>query len=71
VAAAGDGRYTVRSLPSAPAGEPVEHSVARVSSTPLPPPRYVDVAALRAGCTEHVPSADMAAWRDASGIAYG
>ncbi|MFC9795544.1 aminotransferase class I/II-fold pyridoxal phosphate-dependent enzyme [Streptomyces sp. NPDC127584] len=69
--AAGDGRYTVRSLPSAPGGDPVEHSAARVSSTPLPPPRYVDVAALRAGCTEHVPSADMAAWRDASGIAYG
>ncbi|MGW2305789.1 aminotransferase class I/II-fold pyridoxal phosphate-dependent enzyme [Streptomyces sp. NPDC001809] len=71
VAAAGDGRYTVRSLPSAPAGDPVEHSVARVSSTPLPPPRYVDVAALRAGCTEYVPSAEMAGWRDASGIAYG
>ncbi|MFF0277105.1 aminotransferase class I/II-fold pyridoxal phosphate-dependent enzyme [Streptomyces sp. NPDC004330] len=71
VAAVEDGRYAVRSRPAGPAGDPVEHSVARVSSTPLPPPRYVDVAALRAGCTEHVPSADLAAWRDASGITYG
>ncbi|MFD7573033.1 SDR family NAD(P)-dependent oxidoreductase, partial [Streptomyces sp. NPDC059810] len=71
VAAAGEGRQAVRSLPSAPGAEPVEHSVARVSSTPLPPPRYVDVAALRAGCTQQVPPADMAAWRDASGISYG
>ncbi|MEU2079496.1 SDR family NAD(P)-dependent oxidoreductase, partial [Streptomyces sp. NPDC013489] len=71
VAAAGEGRQAVRSLPSAPGAEPVEHSAARVSSTPLPPPRYVDVAALRAGCTQQVPPADMAAWRDASGISYG
>ncbi|MFJ5138934.1 aminotransferase class I/II-fold pyridoxal phosphate-dependent enzyme [Streptomyces sp. NPDC088707] len=71
VAPAGEGRYAVRSLPSAPGAEPVEHSVARVSSTLLPPPRYVDVAALRAGCTQHVPLTDMAAWRDASGISYG
>ncbi|MFE6855557.1 SDR family NAD(P)-dependent oxidoreductase, partial [Streptomyces sp. NPDC057674] len=71
VAAVGEGRQAVRSLPSAPGTEPVEHSAARVSSTPLPPPRYVDVAALRAGCTQQVPPADMAAWRDASGISYG
>ncbi|WP_374985385.1 bifunctional SDR family oxidoreductase/pyridoxal phosphate-dependent aminotransferase family protein [Streptomyces fradiae] len=71
VAAAGDGRYAVRSVPSAPGAEPVEHSAARVTGTPLPPPRYVDVAQLRAGCTQQVPLADLAAWRDASGIAYG
>ncbi|MFE6228423.1 aminotransferase class I/II-fold pyridoxal phosphate-dependent enzyme [Streptomyces sp. NPDC057854] len=71
VAAAGDGRYAIRSVPSAPGEEPVEHSAARVTGTPLPPPRYVDVAGLRAGCTQQVPLADLAAWRDASGIAYG
>ncbi|MFE8938675.1 bifunctional SDR family oxidoreductase/pyridoxal phosphate-dependent aminotransferase family protein [Streptomyces sp. NPDC007872] len=71
VAEAGDGRYAVRSVPSAPGERPVEHSVARVTGTPLPPPRYVDVAGLGAGCTQRVPLADVAAWRDASGIAYG
>ncbi|MFE5941887.1 bifunctional SDR family oxidoreductase/pyridoxal phosphate-dependent aminotransferase family protein [Streptomyces sp. NPDC056480] len=71
VAPVGEGRHAVRSLPSAPGAEPVEHSVARVSDTPLPPPRYLDVAALRAGCTQRVPLTDMAAWRDASGISYG
>ncbi|MEG8278951.1 aminotransferase class I/II-fold pyridoxal phosphate-dependent enzyme [Streptomyces sp. AHA2] len=67
----GDGRYAVRSVPSVPGAEPVEHSTARVSGAPLPPPRYVDVAGLGAGCTQQVPLADIAAWRDASGIAYG
>ncbi|MFC7934404.1 aminotransferase class I/II-fold pyridoxal phosphate-dependent enzyme [Streptomyces cinereoruber] len=71
VAAAGDDRYALRSVPSAPGAEPVEHSAARVTGTPLPPPRYVDVAELRAGCTQQVPLVDVAAWRDASGIAYG
>ncbi|MFI9123481.1 bifunctional SDR family oxidoreductase/pyridoxal phosphate-dependent aminotransferase family protein [Streptomyces bikiniensis] len=71
VAAVGDGRYAVRSVPSAPGAEPVEHSTARVTGVPLPPPRYVDVAGLGAGCTQQVPLADVAAWRDASGIAYG
>lgn len=52
-------------------GVPVVHSTARVSGRPLPPPRYVDVAALRAGCTEQLPLSDVAAWREASGIAYG
>ncbi|OEJ94008.1 bifunctional SDR family oxidoreductase/pyridoxal phosphate-dependent aminotransferase family protein [Streptomyces thermolilacinus] len=71
VGAAGQGRYAVRSVPSAPGAEPVEHSAAQVSGSPLPPPRYVDVAGLRAGCTQQVPLADMTAWRDASGITYG
>ncbi|CAL9555451.1 aminotransferase class I/II-fold pyridoxal phosphate-dependent enzyme [Streptomyces sp. enrichment culture] len=71
VGTAGQGRYTVRSVPSAPGTEPVEHSAAQVSAAPLPPPRYVDVAELGAGCTQQVPLADVAAWRDASGIAYG
>lgn len=71
VGTAGQGRYTVRSVPSAPGAEPVEHSAAQVSAAPLPPPRYVDVAELGAGCTQQVPLADVAAWRDASGIAYG
>ncbi|MET9558501.1 aminotransferase class I/II-fold pyridoxal phosphate-dependent enzyme [Streptomyces sp. NPDC006645] len=52
-------------------GVPVVHSTARVSGSPLPPPHYVDVAALRAGCTERIPLSDVAAWREASGIAYG
>ncbi|GHA98566.1 bifunctional SDR family oxidoreductase/pyridoxal phosphate-dependent aminotransferase family protein [Streptomyces chryseus] len=65
-----DGRCAVRSARPAD-GLPVEHSTARVSGSPLPPPGYVDVAALRAGCTEQVPLSDVAAWREASGIAYG
>ncbi|MGW7054482.1 bifunctional SDR family oxidoreductase/pyridoxal phosphate-dependent aminotransferase family protein [Streptomyces sp. NPDC054887] len=70
VATAEDGRCAVRSL--RPGDDlPVEHSTARVSGSPLPPPRYVDVAALRAGCTEQVPLSEVAAWREGSGIAYG
>ncbi|MGW7197569.1 bifunctional SDR family oxidoreductase/pyridoxal phosphate-dependent aminotransferase family protein [Streptomyces chryseus] len=65
-----DGRCAVRSARPAD-GLSVEHSTARVSGSPLPPPGYVDVAALRAGCTEQVPLSDVAAWREASGIAYG
>ncbi|MFD9031959.1 aminotransferase class I/II-fold pyridoxal phosphate-dependent enzyme [Streptomyces sp. NPDC059567] len=65
-----DGGCAVRSVRPG-GGEPVVHSTARVSGSPLPPPRYVDMAALRAGCTEHVPLSDVAAWREASGIAYG
>ncbi|MFC5288223.1 aminotransferase class I/II-fold pyridoxal phosphate-dependent enzyme [Actinokineospora guangxiensis] len=47
------------------------HSQARATASPLPPPTYLDVAALRAGCAEQVPLAEVAAWRSASGIAYG
>ncbi|WP_226962367.1 MULTISPECIES: SDR family NAD(P)-dependent oxidoreductase, partial [unclassified Streptomyces] len=71
VGPAGDGRHAVRSVPPHPGAAPTEHSTARVSGAPLPPPRYVDVAELRSGCTQQVPLADVAAWRDASGIAYG
>ncbi|MFJ9080587.1 bifunctional SDR family oxidoreductase/pyridoxal phosphate-dependent aminotransferase family protein [Streptomyces sp. NPDC102278] len=70
VRTAQDGRCTLRSVPRG-GGVPVEHSTARATGTPLPPPRYVDVAALRAGCTKQVPLSDVAAWRDTSGIAYG
>ncbi|MCX4515032.1 aminotransferase class I/II-fold pyridoxal phosphate-dependent enzyme [Streptomyces sp. NBC_01619] len=66
-----DGDCAVRSVRRPEDGLPVVHSTARVSGSPLPPPGYVDVAALRAGCTEHVPLADVGAWREASGIAYG
>jgi 8-amino-7-oxononanoate synthase len=47
------------------------HSQAKATASPLPPPTYLDVAALRAGCAEQVPLAEVAAWRSASGIAYG
>ncbi|WP_171907146.1 polyketide synthase dehydratase domain-containing protein, partial [Streptomyces niveus] len=70
VGTADDGGCALRSVRSE-RGVPVVHSTARVSGSPLPPPRYVDVAALRAGCTEQVPLSDVAAWREASGIAYG
>ncbi|MET4927468.1 SDR family NAD(P)-dependent oxidoreductase, partial [Streptomyces sp. PSRA5] len=65
-----DGGCAVRSV-RPEHGVPVVYSTARVSGSQLPPPRYVDVAALRAGCTEQVPLSDVAAWREASGIAYG
>ncbi|MFF4389836.1 bifunctional SDR family oxidoreductase/pyridoxal phosphate-dependent aminotransferase family protein [Streptomyces sp. NPDC001552] len=71
VRTAEDGRCTLRSVQSGDDGVPVEHSTARATGSPLPPPRYVDVAALRTGCTEQVPLSDVAAWREASGIAYG
>ncbi|MGW6818263.1 bifunctional SDR family oxidoreductase/pyridoxal phosphate-dependent aminotransferase family protein [Streptomyces sp. NPDC055005] len=71
VRTAQDGRCALRSVPPGSDGVPVEHSTARATGSPLPPPRYVDVAALRAGCTEQVPLSDVAAWREASGIAYG
>ncbi|MER7786640.1 aminotransferase class I/II-fold pyridoxal phosphate-dependent enzyme [Streptomyces sp. NPDC097640] len=63
-----DGRCSVR---SPDADEPVEYSTAHCHGVPLPPPRYLDVAGLRAGCTESVPLADVAGWRRASGITYG
>ncbi|MFJ5811676.1 aminotransferase class I/II-fold pyridoxal phosphate-dependent enzyme [Streptomyces sp. NPDC093093] len=66
-----DGRCTLRSVPPGNDGVPVEHSTARATGSPLPPPRYVDVAALRAGCTQQVPLSEVAAWREASGITYG
>lgn len=70
VGTAEDGGCALRSV-RPERGVPVVHSTARVTGSPLPPPRYVDVAALRAGCTEQVPLSDVAAWREASGIAYG
>ncbi|MGW1012923.1 aminotransferase class I/II-fold pyridoxal phosphate-dependent enzyme [Streptomyces termitum] len=63
----GDGRCVLRS--TGPEG--AEHSTARAAGAVLPPPRYLDVAALRAGCTEQLPLTDVAAWQEASGIAYG
>ncbi|MFC8076980.1 aminotransferase class I/II-fold pyridoxal phosphate-dependent enzyme [Streptomyces sp. NPDC057307] len=65
-----DGDCAVRSVRPED-GVPVVHSTARVSGSQLPPPRYVDMAALRAGCSEQVPLSDVTAWREASGIAYG
>ncbi|MEV8398135.1 aminotransferase class I/II-fold pyridoxal phosphate-dependent enzyme [Streptomyces niveus] len=70
VGTADDGGCALRSV-RPERGVPVVHSTARVTGSPLPPPRYVDVAALRAGCTEQIPLSDVAAWREASGIAYG
>lgn len=70
VQSADDGGCAVSSVHAEP-GSRLVHSTARVTGSPLPPPRYADVAALRAGCTEQVPLSDVAAWREASGIAYG
>nr|WP_055510261.1 bifunctional SDR family oxidoreductase/pyridoxal phosphate-dependent aminotransferase family protein [Nonomuraea pusilla] len=64
VVTAEDGQCSVRS-----AG--VEYGSARTRGEPLPPPRYLDVTALRAGCERDVPLTDVAAWRRASGITYG
>ncbi|MGP3980118.1 aminotransferase class I/II-fold pyridoxal phosphate-dependent enzyme [Streptomyces sp. KR80] len=66
-----EGQCSVRSQQAGEDGVPVEHSTARTSGSPLPPPGYLDVAGLRAGCTENVPLSDVAAWRYASGITYG
>ncbi|MBT2881670.1 polyketide synthase dehydratase domain-containing protein, partial [Streptomyces sp. McG6] len=48
-----------------------EYATARHRDAPLPPPRYLDVAGLGAGCAEPVPLAGLDAWRRASGITYG
>ncbi|RSO10948.1 aminotransferase [Streptomyces sp. WAC 06783] len=71
VVTSGDGRCSLRSLDAGAGGAPVEHSTAHVRGAPLPPPRYLDPAGLRAGCAEPVVLADVAAWRQASGITYG
>ncbi|MBM7774800.1 glycine C-acetyltransferase [Actinokineospora baliensis] len=49
----------------------VRHCQAVVADRPLPPPTYVDTAEMRAGCSEAVPLAELAAWRASSGIEYG
>ncbi|MFE7779198.1 aminotransferase class I/II-fold pyridoxal phosphate-dependent enzyme [Streptomyces sp. NPDC057445] len=66
-----DGHCSVRSQRPGGDGATVEHSTARVSGSQLPPPRYADVAGLRAGCGQDVPLSEVAAWRQASGITYG
>ncbi|WP_159765667.1 aminotransferase class I/II-fold pyridoxal phosphate-dependent enzyme [Streptomyces sp. HM190] len=81
VTTADDGRCSVLSATAAAAagstagddagGAPVEHCSARARGVPMPPPRYIDVDALRAGCTRPVPLTDIDAWRRASGITYG
>ncbi|MGW7366845.1 SDR family NAD(P)-dependent oxidoreductase, partial [Streptomyces sp. NPDC054841] len=71
VVMADDGQCSLRSLDADAGGAPVEHSTARARGAPLPPPRYVDLAGLRTGCTQSVPLTDVAAWRQASGITYG
>ncbi|MER7322179.1 aminotransferase class I/II-fold pyridoxal phosphate-dependent enzyme [Streptomyces albidoflavus] len=48
-----------------------EYATARHRDASLPPPRYLDVAGLGAGCAEPVPLAGLDAWRRASGITYG
>ncbi|MFF4814417.1 bifunctional SDR family oxidoreductase/pyridoxal phosphate-dependent aminotransferase family protein [Kitasatospora sp. NPDC001309] len=63
-----DGQCAVRT--DGPDG-PVAYSTARAHGVPLPPPRHLDTAALRAGCPDAVPLAELDAWRRASGIAYG
>ncbi|RBM11808.1 bifunctional SDR family oxidoreductase/pyridoxal phosphate-dependent aminotransferase family protein [Streptomyces sp. PT12] len=64
VVTAPDGRCSVRS-------DGTEYSTAHARGVPLPPPRYLDVAELRGGCTQGVPLAGLAEWRRASGITYG
>ncbi|MFF7265074.1 bifunctional SDR family oxidoreductase/pyridoxal phosphate-dependent aminotransferase family protein [Streptomyces sp. NPDC008159] len=71
VTVADDGRCSVLSAGDDAGGAPVEHSSARARGVPMPPPRYVDVDGLRAGCTRPVPLTDIEAWRQASGITYG
>ncbi|WP_338894778.1 aminotransferase class I/II-fold pyridoxal phosphate-dependent enzyme [Streptomyces sp. TG1A-60] len=71
VVTADDGRCSLLSFDADAGGAPVEHSTARARGVPLPPPRYVDLAGLRAGCAQSVALTDVAAWRQASGITYG
>ncbi|WP_055716862.1 SDR family NAD(P)-dependent oxidoreductase, partial [Streptomyces torulosus] len=71
VTTADDGRCSVLSAGDDAGGAPVEHSSARARGVPMPPPRYVDVGGLWAGCTRPVPLTDIEAWRQASGITYG
>ncbi|MFE1961902.1 bifunctional SDR family oxidoreductase/pyridoxal phosphate-dependent aminotransferase family protein [Streptomyces sp. NPDC059479] len=47
------------------------HSRARATGVALPPPRYIDVSQLRAGCSDAVPLSAVTEWRRGSGIEYG
>ncbi|MFD7899426.1 bifunctional SDR family oxidoreductase/pyridoxal phosphate-dependent aminotransferase family protein [Streptomyces sp. NPDC059743] len=47
------------------------HSRARATGVALPPPRYIDVSRLRAGCSDTVPLSAVTEWRRGSGIEYG
>jgi 8-amino-7-oxononanoate synthase len=71
VTTADDGLCSVLSAGDDAGGAPVEHGSARARGVPMPPPRYVDVGGLRAGCTRPVPLTDIEAWRQTSGITYG
>ncbi|QIQ05512.1 aminotransferase class I/II-fold pyridoxal phosphate-dependent enzyme [Streptomyces liangshanensis] len=65
-----DAGCAVRSRPHEDAAW-VVHSRARATGHALPPPDYLDVSGLRAGCAEAVPLSEVDAWRAASGITYG
>ncbi|MFF2073547.1 bifunctional SDR family oxidoreductase/pyridoxal phosphate-dependent aminotransferase family protein [Kitasatospora sp. NPDC058162] len=67
---AGTGAATALTVPTAPTALTV-YSTARAHGTPLAPPRHLDTIALRAGCPDAVPLAELDAWRRASGIGYG
>ncbi|HXV94018.1 MAG TPA: bifunctional SDR family oxidoreductase/pyridoxal phosphate-dependent aminotransferase family protein [Pseudonocardia sp.] len=54
-----------------PEAPPVVHARAGVTSGSLPPPTYVDTAALEAAAGPEVPLAELDRWRDGSGITYG
>ncbi|MCX5205628.1 aminotransferase class I/II-fold pyridoxal phosphate-dependent enzyme [Streptomyces sp. NBC_00237] len=66
-----DGQCAVRSPEPGGDGTPREHCTARVVRIALPPPRYLDVADLQAGCTRDVPRTAVTAWQRGSGITYG
>ncbi|WP_446040465.1 SDR family NAD(P)-dependent oxidoreductase, partial [Streptomyces sp. SID1121] len=65
-----DAECAVRSRPHEDAAW-VTHSRARATGRALPPPPYLDVSGLRAGCAEVMPLSGVDAWRAASGITYG
>ncbi|NUK69656.1 aminotransferase class I/II-fold pyridoxal phosphate-dependent enzyme [Streptomyces lunaelactis] len=60
-----------RSIPEQDGTSWLLHSTARAFGSPLPPPRYLNVADMRAGCAEELPLSSVAAWRHGSGISYG
>jgi len=67
-----DGTCTVSTQPAdAPDAAWTEHGRASVAGETLDVPAYLDTGALRDGCSEAVPIADLDRWRAASDIAYG
>ncbi|NWJ72057.1 aminotransferase class I/II-fold pyridoxal phosphate-dependent enzyme [Pseudonocardia sp. ICBG1122] len=69
---ADDGALALRSRPAADPVAPARlHARAVAAGAPLPPPTYLDTAAMEASAGPETPLSVLDGWRATSGIAYG